>query len=125
MLNRSSKKRKPGDTKKGSQASRLGKKVPDEAEQKEDGSPEVASEALSLLIANIQETSTIVRRQIRNYEQKLKEERDHGKELLLENGSKDSNDEQSIEEKYMFEMKDHQFGWYYSLWFLHTLETHW
>lgn len=85
------------------------KKEPDEADQREDGSPEVASEALSLLVANIQETSDVVQKQIRVYEQKMKEEREHRNELNLDE-SNAGGDEHSLEEKYMLEMKEHQFG---------------
>ena len=94
---------------KGTQASRPIRQDPDQSDQVEDGSPELASEALTLLIENIQETSQIVQRQIKSYEQRIKEERDHNKELHLnDNGNGDN--ERSVEETYMAEMKDYQFG---------------
>ena len=102
------KKKKSSESKRGTQVPKPVKQDPNQTDRFEDSSPELASEALTLLIGNIQETSKIVQRQIKSYEQRIKEERDHNLEMHL--GNDEENNEQSIEEKYMMEMKEYQFG---------------
>ena len=75
-----------------------------------DGSVELASEALTVLIGNIRDTSILVEQRIADYEKRIRLER-NADENLEKNGSvRGKKNEQSLEEQYMQEMKTHQFG---------------
>ena len=103
-----SRKKKPVSSKKSAHVSKPIEQIQNQAKQSADGSSELASEALTLLIKNIQETSTVVQMRIRSYEQKMKEERDH--DMNMDCNGAEETVERSLEDIYMEEMKMHQFG---------------
>ena len=107
---RGSKKRKTTEPKKGLKLKEPLKEPTMQTEEAVDGPSEMATEALNILIKDIQETSNLVEARIKSYQQRLL--RENRQSELEARGllKSDNNEQRSLEENYLTEMKGYQFG---------------
>ena len=85
------------------------KKDTAQGDQPNESHTEITSEALTILIGDIQETSRLVDQKIRIYQDELRKENDDLNPHFISPGQSNG-DQQSLEDKYMQEMKTYQFG---------------
>ena len=85
------------------------KKEAPQVDQPNESQTEITSEALTILIGDIQETSRLVDQKIRIYQDELRKENDDLNPHFVSPGQSNG-DQQSLEDKYMQEMKTYQFG---------------
>lgn len=109
---RGGKRRKLAEPKKETQAAHGKKPMKKEApqgDQPNESQTEITSEALTILIGDIQETSRLVDQKIRIYQDELRKENNDLNAHFVSPGQANG-DQQSLEDKYMQEMKTYQFG---------------